>query len=199
MSKQLETSEIGQPTIEILSLFPRQGEWTEADYFRLPETNRIIELSKGRLVMAPAPTIQHQIIIGNLYFTIKSHIMAKKLGEVVMSPVDVRLWEGNIRQPDIVFMSNEHQNRITKQYLGVPDLVIEILSESSIDTDREDKYHEYEKAGVQEYWIVDPFAQCIDIYTLEDGTYISYGKWEIGKVAKSKLLSGLEVKVDEII
>jgi len=199
MSKPLGTSTIGQPTIEILSLFPRQGEWTEADYFRLPETNRIIELSKGKLIMTPAPTTQHQIIIGNLYFTIKSHTMAKKLGEVVMSPVDVRLWEGNIRQPDIVFMSNEHRNRITTQYLGVPDLVIEILSESSVETDREDKYHEYEKAGVQEYWIVDPFTQCIDIYTLEDGTYIPYGKRGIGEIAKSKLLSGLEVSVDEII
>jgi Uma2 family endonuclease len=199
MSKPFETSTIGQPTIDILSLFPRQGEWTEADYFRLPETNRKMELSKGKLIMTPAPTTQHQIIIGNLHFAIKSYIMANKLGKVIMSPVDVRLWEGNIRQPDIAFISNEHQSRITKQYLGVPDLVIEVISESSIETDREDKYHEYEKAGVQEYWIVDPLTQFIDIYTLEGGTYISYGKWGIGEIAKSKLLSGFEVSVDEVI
>ena len=60
MSKPLETSAIGQPTIEILSLFPRQGELTEADYFRLPETNGKIELSKGKLTMAPAPTTRHR-------------------------------------------------------------------------------------------------------------------------------------------
>jgi len=78
-------------TTEIVSLFPRQGEWTEEDYFNLPETNRIIELSEGRLIITPSPTTEHQKILGNLYFVIKGHIMAKKLGEVVTSPVDVRL------------------------------------------------------------------------------------------------------------
>jgi Uma2 family endonuclease len=199
MSKPLETSAIGQPTIEILSLFPRQGEWKEADYFRLPETNRKMELSKGKLIMTPSPTEKHQRISSKLHLLIGSFVLSKNLGEVRYSPLDVRLYEGVIREPDIMFMSNEHKDRITKNYWCVPDLVIEILSESSVETDREDKYHEYEKAGVQEYWIVDPFTQCIDIYTLEDDTYIPYGKWGISEIAKSKLLSGLEVSVGEII
>jgi Uma2 family endonuclease len=199
MSKPLKTSAIGQPTIEILSLFPSQGKWTEADYFRLPETNKIIELSKGRLIMTPSPTEKHQRISSKLHLLMGSFVLSKNLGEVRYSPLDVRLYEGVVREPDIIFMSNEHKDRITKNYWGVPDLVVEILSESSIETDREDKYQEYEKAGVQEYWIVDPFTQCIDIYTLEDGTYISYGKWGIGETAKSKLLSGFEVSVDEVI
>jgi len=199
MARTLETSTVGQPTIEIVSLFPKQGKWTEEDYFKLPETNRIIELSEGRLIITPAPTTQHQIIIGNLYFVIKGYIRAKKLGEVVMSPTDVRLWKGNIRQPDIVYMSIEHIGRITKQYFGVPDLVVEMLSESTVKNDKEDKFYEYEKAGIPEYWIVDPFNQTIEVFALENGTYVAFGKWGIGEIAKSKLLDGFEVSVDEIM
>ncbi|HGE69650.1 TPA: Uma2 family endonuclease, partial [Candidatus Poribacteria bacterium] len=81
----------------------------------------------------------------------------------------------------------------------VPDLVVEILSESTIDTDRKDKFYEYEKAGVLEYWIVDPDAKTIEVYVLENGTYILFGKYGVGEVAKSKLLNGLVVRVDDVI
>jgi Uma2 family endonuclease len=179
---------------------------TEEDYFKLPETNRIIELSEGRLIITPSPTTEHQKILGNLYFVIKGYIMAKKLGEVVMSPMDVRLWKGNIRQPDIVYMSIEHIDRITKQYFGIPDLVVEMLSESTAKNDKEDKFYEYEKAGIPEYWIVDPETKTIEVFTLENGTYTPCplvrgfgGISGIGETAKSKLLDGFEVSVDEIM
>ncbi|MDQ1327050.1 MAG: hypothetical protein QG641_330 [Candidatus Poribacteria bacterium] len=198
MAQTLETSTVGQPTIEIVSLFPRQGEWTEEDYFNLPETNKIIELSEGRLIITPSPTEQHQKISGNLHFLIKNHIQIKKLGEVRYSPLDVRLYEGVIREPDIVFMSNEHKDRIAKTYWGVPDLVMEIISESTAKEDRVTKFFEYLKAGISEYWIVDSFRQSIEVFALENGTYVTFGKWGSGEIAKSKLLDGFEVIVDEI-
>ena len=68
MAQTLKISSVGQPTTEIVSLFPKQGEWTEAEYHRLPEANRIIELSDGRLIITPMPTTQHQLILGNLFF-----------------------------------------------------------------------------------------------------------------------------------
>jgi len=194
-----EIKQDNELTTEVLKLFPRQGQWTEADYFRLPETNKIIELSEGRIIITPSPTSQHQRILGKLYRLFGNYIFAKKLGEAVMSPIDTRLWEGKVRQPDIVFMSNEHLDRITEEMWGVPDLVVEILSEGTAKTDREDKYLEYQKAGVLEYWIVDPFKQAIDIYTLEDGTYIIFGKYKIGETAKSKLLIGFEVPVSAVL
>ena len=173
--------------IELLKIFPRQGKWTEADYFKLPETNKIIELSEGRLIISPSPTTQHQQIVNKLNFLLYSHILNNNLGEVVTSPLDVRLWKGNIRQPDIVFMSNKHRKRITRRYFGVPDLVMEILSKSTAKEDKEDKYQEYERAGVSEYWIVDPFKKGITVYTLENGIYELFGKQGIGEIAKSKL------------
>jgi Uma2 family endonuclease len=156
MTQTVEINQDRRLTIEIAELFPIQGEWTEADYFRLPETNRIIELSEGRLIIAPSPTSQHQIILSNLFLLVGNHVLSKKLGKIVTSPMDVKLWNGKIRQPDIVFMSNEHKDRITDESWGVPDLVMEILSEHTAREDRTKKFSEYAKAGISEYWIVDP-------------------------------------------
>jgi len=196
---EIEISQNGQPTKEIVSLFPKQGEWTEDDYFRLPETNRIIELSEGRLIITPSPTEKHQRISLNLLLQIANYVKTHKLGEVRHSPLDVRLYRGVIREPDIVFMSNEHRDRITEKYWGVPDLIVEILSESTEKEDRVTKFFEYLKAGVCEYWIVDPFRQTIEVFVLENETYVTFGKWGIGETAKSKLLDGLEVNVKEVI
>jgi Uma2 family endonuclease len=194
-----EISQQENLTFELLKLFPRQGEWTEDDYFNLPETNRIIELSEGRLIITPAPTTQHQEISSKLHLLIGNFVSLNNLGKVCYSPLDVKLWEGIIRQPDIVFMSNEHLDRITERYWGVPDLAIEILSESTAKEDRINKFFEYLQAGILEYWIVDPEAKTIDVYTLIKGAYVPYGRWEIGENAKSKLLVGFEVSIDEIM
>lgn len=186
-------------TYELLEIFPQQGRWTEEYYFKLPETTKKIELSKGRLIITPAPTPKHQEISFRLSFLLGSHILAKKLGKVCYLPLDVKLCEGIIRQPDIAFMSEEHLDRITEKYWGVPDLFIEILSESTITEDRTNKFFEYLQAGVPEYWIVDPDAQTIEVYSLIKRAYVPYGKWGIGETARSKLLEGFEVKVEDIM
>jgi len=199
MAQPIEEIRPQESLIGLLKIFPRQGEWTEADYFHLPETNKIIELSEGRLIISPSPTTQHQQIVNRLNFLLYSHVLNNSLGEVVTSPMDVRLWKGNIRQPDIIFMSNKNRKRITRRYFGVPDLVMEILSKGTAKVDKEDKFQEYEKAGVLEYWIVDPFKKGINVYTLENGIYVLFGKWGIGEIAKSKLLGGFEVSIDKVM
>ena len=200
MARTIENiSQDGQPTIELLDLFPRQGQWTEMDYFRLPESNKIIELSEGRLVITPPPTDQHQRIAYKLILLLGNYISSNNLGEVRFSPVGVRLSKGIIREPDIVFMSNEHKNRITEIYWGVPDFVMEILSKSTTKDDKKNKFHEYEKAGVLEYWIVDPFNKSIEVFNLENEVYMLFGKWGLCETVKSKLLDGFEVRVDEVM
>ncbi|MEK7396005.1 MAG: Uma2 family endonuclease [Candidatus Poribacteria bacterium] len=81
----------------------------------------------------------------------------------------------------------------------MPDLVMEILSKGTAKVDKEDKFQEYEKAGVLEYWIVDPFRKAIEVWTLGDGIYKKFGKWGIGETVKSKLLDGFEVRIDEVM
>ena len=113
---------------EIVDLFPRQGEWTEPDYFTLPETNRIIELSEGRVVIPDMPTIAHQRVVGKLFRLMSDYDEAQGLGEVSVSPLKVRLWPGKFREPDIIFMRRDHADRIGEDYCGVPDLVVEVIS-----------------------------------------------------------------------
>ncbi len=198
MTQTLEELKADGMTLEILSLFPRQGKWTERDYFRLPETNRIVELSRGRLIFTPAPTTEHQEISGNLHFLLGSYVRAKNLGAARYSPLDVRLWQDTIRQPDIVFMSNEHKDRMGEQYWGVPDLVMEILSESTEKADRTDKFSEYEKAGILEYWIVDPAERVMEVYVLEQKAYKIMGKWGTGETAHSRVLAGFQASVGDV-
>ena len=122
MAQTLEELKAEGKTLGILDLFPTQGKWTEEAYFSLPETNRVIELSEGRLIIAPSPTDQHQKISGKLFILIGNFVLSNNLGEARYSPLDVRLWPGTIRQPDIVYMSNTHNDRISEKYWGVPDL-----------------------------------------------------------------------------
>lgn len=99
-----------------------------------------------------------------------------KLGAIIPAPFEVKLWpDGPSREPDLLFVSNENQAKLTdKRFKGGPDLVIEIISPGSVTEDRVYKFEEYEKAGVREYWIIDPrpHQQQVDFYVLdEEGRY----------------------------
>jgi Uma2 family endonuclease len=196
MSQAIST--IGQPTIEIVSLFPKQGHWTEEDYFRLPETNKIIELSEGRLIISPSPTEQHQIIIGKLHLLIGNHVFKNNIGKVLMAPMDVRLKNGIIRQPDIVFMSNEHLARTTNKRWGIPDLAVEVTSPGTKREDRKVKYAEYENAGIKEYWIVDQDKQTVEVFEIKDRRYVMIGSFHGSDTVTSNVLKDFSFKAESI-
>ena len=182
----------------VADLFPPQGQWTEADYFALPDTNRLVELSEGRLVMPPHPTYGHQEALKRLFLRLNAFVEEKELGVVEVAPLPVRLWPGKIREPDIFFLAKEHADRVGEQVFGVPDLIIEVTSPRTREVDRGEKYFEYARAGVREYWLVDPDKRTIEVYVLRGGVYEPLGKFSPGEGARSELLSGFEVNVDEV-
>jgi Uma2 family endonuclease len=182
----------------VAELYPPQGQWTEAYYFALPDTNRYVELSEGRIIMPPHPTYSHQIALLNLYKRLDAFITEHNLGQVLVAPLPVRLWPGKIREPDIFFIAKEHRDRIEEKVCGVPDMVIEVLSPSTRETDRGEKFSEYAKSGVKEYWLVDPEAQTIEVYTLRGQVYQPLERLTAGEVAHSEFLPGFEVKVNEL-
>jgi len=190
---------------EIIDLFPRQGEWTEADYLALPETNRIIELSEGRVVMPDMPTTSHQRAVGKLFRLMSDHVEVQDLGEVCVAALRVHLWPGKFREPDIVFMTRDHADRIGEEYWGIPDLIVEVISprtpksSGTEHVDRGEKFVEYAKAGVQEYWLVHPTAGTIEVYVFRDGVYHLLDRWGKGEVARSEMLDGFEVPVEVVI
>ena len=117
--------------------------------------------------MSPAPSDTHQKIVGKIFSKLLNHVESKELGEVRVAPYDVYLSRQNIYQPDIIFIANENMHKINeKGLLGVPDLIIEVLSPNSAKYDLEDKKEVYERYSVKEYWIVDPFTKQVTFFNL---------------------------------
>jgi Uma2 family endonuclease len=185
-------------TVEVAQLWPRRGQWTEADYFALPDTNRYIELSGGELIMPPHPTETHQRVVLNLVRLLDAFVMARDLGIVRFAPLPVRLWPGKIREPDIFFVAQEHSDRIGEQVYGPPDLVAEVLSPGTWRADRHEKFSEYAQAGVGEYWMVDPDACTVEVFVLREGAYELLGKWGRDEEAHSEALARFRVALDEV-
>ncbi len=120
-----------------------------------------------------------------------------KLGDVRFAGTRVRLWAGKFRVPDLVFMKAEHSSRITEDYWDGADLVMEVVSGSANDRHRDlvTKRAEYARAGIPEYWIVDPQEGQITVLTLDGDEYAVHGTFARGEQATSKLLPGFSVDV----
>jgi len=184
--------------IEVASLYPPQGEWKEEDYFSLPDTNRYVELSDGRIIMPPHPTFSHQEALKRLFLRLQAFVEKNNLGIVQIAPLPVRLWPGKIREPDIFFIGKEHSDRIGERVCGVPDLVVEVISSSTERTDRVEKFLEYAKAGIREYWLIDPEKKTVEVYSLRGGDYILLGKYSGSQVATSEMLPGFKLRASEL-
>ncbi len=179
---------------------PPQGEWRYEDYLRLPEDGYRYEVIEGVLVMTAAPKPAHQIMSRNLAFLLFSFVAKHKLGEVIYAPVDVLIGDlATPVQPDILFVARERLDIIRESYVeGAPDLIVEILSPTNWVIDRRDKFAVYEAAGVREYWIVDPDAKTVEVYSLRQSRYALVERYEPGQTVRSELLTGFEMPVDAL-
>ena len=172
------------------------GHWTEAAYFALPDTNYIVELSEGHLLVHEMPGLEHQRIVSRLLFSLSEWARTGGDGEVFPAPMPIRLWEGKIREPDITFYAAGHEDRYHVQYADPPDLAIEVLSPSTRRIDRQEKAAEYAEAGVTEYWIVDPEGRSIEVLTgAGPEGYVSRRQFGPGDEVTSAVLPGLVVSV----
>jgi len=175
----------------------RTKEWTVDDYVLLGEMNTPCQLINGELIMSPAPNPEHQIISSTLNDILKSE--GKKNGGLVLyAPVDLYIDKRNVFQPDLIFLSKEKRNFLTKKGLeGPPELVVEIISPSNSYTDRYEKKNAYQKFGIREYWIIDPANQTLEIYFgstwIKPQLYLA----ESGEV-KSSVLTGLSFDLSEL-
>ncbi|MDA8337926.1 MAG: Uma2 family endonuclease [Nitrospiraceae bacterium] len=173
-------------------------QYTYEDYEKLPE-GAPYQLIGGELIMTPSPVPYHQIISRRIEFELLKFVEDRKLGEVIDAPMDVYLSETETYQPDIIFISNERMNIIgEKKIEAAPDLVIEILSESTAYYDLRHKKRIYESSGVKEYWIADPMEKSIEVYENVNGEFKIYSQaMEKGRV-NSKLLEGFGVELEKV-
>lgn len=147
----------------------RQGEYTLADYYALPEDTRA-ELIDGELFFMEAPGLEHQLWVSELSYLFGTFIREKK-GKclVLFAPLDVQLDcdDRTMVQPDIL-ISCRREQRNKRGIYGAPDMAVEITSPSTRKRDFTKKMQKYLEAGVREYWIVDLQKRLVITYFFED-------------------------------
>lgn len=173
---------------------------TYDDYVTFPDQDGIRkEIIEGELFMSPAPSIKHQLVLKRISQLLDRFVQKNFLGEVVFAPCDVIFSNINVMQPDILFISNENHEILTALNIkGAPDLIIEILSPSTIENDRKYKKLVYEKYGVKEYWIVDSQEEMIEVWALQDDTFQIFHEAKKTDKFKSRLLENLELDLEKI-
>jgi Uma2 family endonuclease len=181
-----------EPSWEIVKLFPNQGNWSETEYLTLADTNRLVELSDGSIKVIDMPTDLHQAILSFLFLALHSFVNDRKLGKVRFAAMPVKLWQGKFREPDLLFMSTEHDERRHNQFWDGADLVMEVVSEDRAH-DLQTKRDEYARGGIPEYWIVDPMLKEITVLKLAVDHYEPAGVYHPGEQAASVLLAGFAV------
>jgi Uma2 family endonuclease len=179
-------------------LYPLQGGWTEKDYLDVAfARNWLIEYADGCVEVLPMPTIEHQLIVRFLLDVLRAFVEPRKLGVVLFAPLPVKLGVKSYREPDIIFNFAKNHVERSKQYYEGADLVMEIVSDDlrSQQRDYEEKRHDYAKAGILEYWIVDPHQVRVTVLALVGAHYIEHGVFGPGSAATSHLLDGFSVDV----
>ena len=158
------------------------------------------EIIDGIACMMASPSAMHQVISRELMVLIHGFLKEKSC-EVFSAPFDVRLFpqedgsDTTVVQPDILVVCDKSKLSDGKACKGAPDMVIEILSASSIITDRKVKAEKYREAGVKEYWIADAAALEILVNVLTDGHYVSTVYRD---VVPSAVLPGLKIDLQTI-
>ncbi|MBF0506864.1 MAG: Uma2 family endonuclease [Nitrospirae bacterium] len=169
--------------------------FTYEDYLKTPDDRRY-ELIEGELIMTPSPVPNHQRISRKIALILEKFVSENSLGEIFYAPLDVHLDDETVFEPDILFISKERAHIIgEKNIQGAPDLVIEILSETTAYNDVIKKKKIYAKFGVKEYWIADPMEKTVEIYSLKDGVFILEKSFSESHILESSLLAGLNIKL----
>jgi Uma2 family endonuclease len=180
---------------------------TQEDFARFAEEHENdrdrFELLNGRIVMTPPPAWPHSEMTLLLARVVGNFVYAKRIGRVLENG-SVALPSGDTPGPDILVATHESWRRAGPPAAGaiprvVPDVVVEVLSESTSSYDRGEKKAIYERNGVREYWLVDSKKPRIARYLLDAGRYGVPVIFEIDDVFESVVLDGLRFAVREIV
>ncbi len=181
-------------TKEKLTALPQTKYMTEEEFLDFCDEDIRAEFMDGEVIVFTPASNKHGRIGVFVVTLVQLYVDKNGLGTVWGENFQVRLRPGLRRVPDLIYVSNENKVNVTETEVdGAPDLIVEIVSPDSVDRDWRDKYYEYEKAKVKEYWIIDPNTNRFEIYCLNDE-----GKYEAQKstegTVKSKILPDFWMK-----
>ena len=183
---------------------PREERYTYADYLEWDEKERVELIDGAPLMMAP-PSRKHQEISGEIYRQLANFLRGKGC-RVYAAPFGVRLFEraedgpedvDTVVEPDITVVCD--RDKLDDQGCkGAPDLIVEILSPSTQRRDRLTKLNLYQRAGVREYWIVNPEDKTVQVMLLEEGVYRVADVRTAQDIIKVNSLEGCYLELEKV-
>ena len=170
-------------------------------YVQFPDDGKRHEVIDGEHYVTPSPFRGHQAIVRELLVAIANYLSAHPIGEVFDAPFDVILSKFDVVEPDVLYVSKERVPEVLKDWVrGAPDLVVEVASDSTRKRDATIKRALYERAGVIEYWIVDPDIEVVRIYQRSGDRFDRPIELLRGAsdVLTSAILPGFELALDRL-
>lgn len=188
-----------------MALPAEKARYTFADVLAWPDDEQA-ELIDGEAVMMAPPTTAHQLISGEIFRQLANYLEGKKC-RAIPAPFAVRLFEKNgdgpedvdtVVEPDISIVCDS--SKLDKHGCkGAPDMVVEILSPSTQRHDRLVKLGLYQRAGVREYWIVNPGDQTVQVMLLDAGGVLQLHEvYDRVGVAKVNVLDGCFIELSKV-
>jgi Uma2 family endonuclease len=176
----------------------KEGSLSYGDYAALDDGARY-ELANGTLeLMSPAPSPTHQFICAHIRDLLTGTCSEEFL--FLLSPIDVILSDKEVRQPDVVAIHRNHVHLITKRGVeGVPDLVVEVVSPSSVKRDRGQKIAVYAMFNIPEYWLVSPEVWALEQYVLDGGCYTLANVYVGDEIIDSHVLRCAAFSMDDVM
>lgn len=177
--------------------------YSYADYLKW-DFEEIVELIKGKIfTKAAAPSRKHQEVSGKIYLVLGNFLKNQKC-KVYAAPFDVRFSKDpdfnkidSVVQPDISVICDS--NKLDERgCFGAPDLIVEILSPSNSKVELQNKFDLYQEFGVNEYWIILPAENTLQINILENGIYQPSRLFTSGQKVTSTVLPGFELDLEDV-
>jgi Uma2 family endonuclease len=175
----------------------QDGRISYEEFLQIDQENNHIEWVDGRVVpMAPVSS-EHQDLGVFLITLLGAFVEAHDLGTLLYDPFQMKTGADLPgRAPDLILVSKRNLSRLKKNHLqGPADLVVEIISPSNRSVDRRDKYHEYQKGGVREFWLLDPERKEAQFYILGRDRIYHPANLEEDIRFHSTVLKGLWIEV----
>lgn len=174
----------------------KNQKYTYQDYLTWNDNERWEIIDGEAYNMAPAPTPEHQKVLGECHRILGNKLLGKKC-QVFISPIDVVFSEENVVQPDLIIVCDP--KKITPAHInGPPDVIIEVLSPSTALKDKKEKKFLYEKFKVKEYFLVYPGEQYIEKFVLKNGRYDEPEIFDIRSSIKLTTIGGFSIPLKNI-
>jgi Uma2 family endonuclease len=170
MAETLAVADVALADMPAASPLPAQMPFDE--FIKWVSEDTMTELTEGRVVTTSPASDSHQELVAWLAAVLRLYVKGLAIGRVRIAPFLMRLLPDTAREPDLLFVANDHLDRVKETYVDGPaDLVVEIVSADSVGRDRGEKYYEYEQAGIPEYWLIDSRTRRAEFYQLQGAYY----------------------------